>query len=421
MSKPPMAHPTATDLKTILQNATCPACGYYAAVTFYDGGHQPLTTLAWPKSSEEAQAMKRLPLSFVRCVDCGHVYNTRFNYDEVPYSDKPNLMYNRGAIWGKHLAQVVERILAYLPDNPAVVEIGCGSGHLLKSLADKCASGRFIGFDPNAAVDNPEGTIEVVQSLFDPVVHLPQYRPDLIISRHVLEHLMNPLGFVQSLAFSANWHGVETQLFIEVPCIDRVFAIARSADFFYEHNSHFTTVSLVRMLNRCATRVELVERGYNDEVVYALARLGAKPEQMTFAREAITFREQTQSARDTICRQLDELYQSGRNVVLWGGTGKGAAFINRYQADCVRFPDVVDSDPEKAGTYVPGTGQEIRLPDVLHQRVPDVIVITTQWRACDIVLEMEQRGIKCKNILLEHHGRLVDYFEDDHPYRFEVA
>jgi hypothetical protein len=46
-----------------------------------------------------------------------------------------------------------------------------------------------------------------------------------------------------------------------------------------------------------------------------------------------------------------------------------------------------------------------------------VILIAPQWRAADIVLEIHQHGIRYQKILLEYQGRLVDYFQDDHPYR----
>jgi len=54
------------------------------------------------------------------------------------------------------------------------------------------------------------------------------------------------------------------------------------------------------------------------------------------------------------------LHATRRPVAIWGGTGKSAAFMNRYAVDAARFPIVVDSDPAKVGTFVPGTGQEIR-------------------------------------------------------------
>ena len=361
--------------------------------------------------------MPRLPLSFVRCADCGHVYNADFDYAHVPYSDKPNLMFNRAAIWSEHLKAVRDLILAHLPEKPVVVEIGCGEGHLLRALAEARPAGRYIGFDPNATVETGNGRVEARQELFDPARHLEECRPDMVVSRHVLEHLMNPLGFVQKLAFSAEWMKLETGLFIEVPCIDRVFESGRIADFYYEHNSHFTTASFTRLLNHCAKEVELIEHGYDGEVIFGLARLGSQKEPVTLARESLAFYAAAKEAKATIGKQLAELHASGKRVAIWGGTGKAAAFINYFGADAARFPVVVDSDRDKAGTFVPGTGQEIRFRDDLLEHPAEVILIPTQWRAKDIVAEMERCGIRCTIVLIEHHGRLINYHTDPHPYK----
>ncbi|MBX2861720.1 MAG: methyltransferase domain-containing protein, partial [Vampirovibrio sp.] len=383
----------------------------------YDGGRQPLTTLAWPLSSAEARTMERLPLTFIRCIDCGHVYNKDFDYAKVPYSDKPNLMFNKGELWQEHLSLIRDRILEHLPENPTVIEIGCGDGHLLKSLADAAPGGRYIGFDPNSAIDTYHGKIEAYPCLFKPEQHMAEYKPDLIISRHVLEHLMNPLGFVQSLSFATAWHRLNTRLFIEVPCIDRVFDTGRTIDFFYEHNSHFTTESLTRLMSRCGSNADFVDRGYDEEVVFAMAKLGSNPEQVENVNQALGFHEQAAKVDSTVRDQLSELYESGQIVAVWGGTGKASAFINRYHVDAERFPIVVDSDPDKAGTFVPGMGQEIHTPDILLNRPVDTIVIATQWRARDIVLEMDRSGIRVSNVLLEYQGKLVDFYGDPHPYK----
>jgi len=101
---------------------------------------------------------------------------------------------------------------------------------------------------------------------------------------------------------------------------------------------------------------------------------------------------------------------------VWGGTGKSAAFINRYSLDRERFPIVVDSDAAKVGTFVPGTGQEIRSRDWMIKHPDAVVIIPPQWRALDIVLEMEAAGIAFKRVLIEHEGALIDYFADAHPY-----
>jgi hypothetical protein len=111
------------------------------------------------------------------------------------------------------------------------------------------------------------------------------------------------------------------------------------------------------------------------------------------------------------------LAKSGGIVAIWGGTGKAAAFIHQFDADASRFPLVVDSDSGKAGTFVPGIGQEIVHRDALKGMTIDAIIIPTQWRAMDIAAEMQREGIRPRKILIEHEGRLIDFLGDEHPYR----
>ncbi len=393
----------------------CLACGDQVAVPFLDEEDQPLATVAWPKSREEAEGMKRLPLAFMRCVNCGHVYNTKFRYDEVPYSEKPNLMFNQGAGWSTHLEFVCNLLLEYLPADPTVVEIGCGNGHLLKELARRRPDGRYIGFDPNATYAT-EGRVEFRGELFIPDRHLAELQPHMLVSRHVLEHLMNPLGFLQTIALAASWAGSDLRLFTEVPCIDRVFETGRFVDFYYEHNSHFTTRSFMRMLQRSGGAVEMLVHNYNREVLTGIVKFGGEDEPVDFARDAAKFRENARRAKQIIGRQLSELIERGSSVAIWGGTGKGAAFMNYFGVDADRFPVVVDSDTSKCDTFVPGTGQRIRFRDALLSTPVDVVIIPMQWRARDIVHEMAEAGISGPQILIEHQGRLIDFRNEPHPY-----
>jgi hypothetical protein len=253
--------------------------------------------------------------------------------------------------------------------------------------------------------------------LFEPARHLFGLKPDLILSRHVLEHMTNPLGFIQGVTFGAALAGLSPLLYLEVPCIDRVFGAVRFEDFYYEHNSHFTTESFRRMLGRSGAAIDALGHGYDGEVVYAFLHLKERLERLEHRRAAEGFRWRVAEARRTIAAQLETLLASGRRVAVWGGTGKAAAFLNAFAVQTARISAVVDSDPEKAGTYVPGTAQLIRFRDWLKDNPADVVLIPTQWRACDIVREMRRAGIRVPAILIEHDGRLVDYRKDEHPYR----
>jgi len=303
--------------------ATCPACSYHVAVTFIDPYTQPLVAVAWPESESEAKQMKRLPLSFVRCVDCGHVYNKDFTYEEVPYSKKPNLMFNKGITWTSHLVQTADMLLGYLKEGSTVVEIGCGEGHLIRHMAKKRSDCQFVGFDPNASFET-DGLFEGRNELFVPEQHLEELRPDLIISRHVMEHLINPLGFLQSIQFNASRHDLRMRIYIETPCIDRALETGRVADFYFEHNSHFTTGSFTRMIQRTSNEIDVLTHSYNREVICGLFRAGTQSHSVELEGQADDFRTQAKLGQDVrepgranCLFRADTHRQSDENICLW--------------------------------------------------------------------------------------------------------
>ncbi len=394
---------------------TCPACGHHVAEPFFDGGEQPLATIAWPASAAEAASLPRLPLDFVQCVRCTHVFNVAFDYDNVPYSTKPNLMFNRAVAWSAYLRDVQDRIAARLPERPVVVEIGHGDASFLAALAERRPAGRFVGFDPHGA-SGKAGAIELLARLFVPAVHVEELRPDIVIARHVLEHLESPVAFLQAIAFAAARSGRDVRAYLEVPCVDRLATTGRTVDLYYEHPSQFTTRSFTAMLEASGGRVESLDHAYDREVVSAFVALRAPEGDCAVARTSRDWLAAAARGREAIAAQLAAIAAGGGGVAIWGGTGKSAAFMHRYGCDALRFPLVVDSDASKAGTFVPGTGQEIRFRDWLKDHPVRTLIVPPQWRAADIVREMRREGIRAERVLIEHGGALVDFLAGDHPY-----
>ncbi len=366
----------------------------------------PLAALGWPRTPEQAQAMPRYPLHFVRCPSCGHVWNPAFCYDHIPYHEQPHRMFNLGSIWQGVLADLADKTVARLPETPTVIEIGCGNGHFLAALAAR-RPGHYIGFDPHAQAATEAG-FEFHPRLFEPFVDMPRYRPQLVVMRHVLEHFEQPAAFIEELAWAASTFEQECWLLAEVPCIDRVFGSGRLADFFYEHPQHFCRTSFVRLLAHGGEQMH-IETAYGGEVLIGWLRLEVATEVQARARASEAFAQASIAGRQRIAEQLDALARSGQRVAIWGGTGKAAAFMHHYGADAQRFPLVVDSDPDKVGTHVPGTGQPIERVEVLKAAPVDVIIVPTVWRAHDILAEMRRRGITAKRVLIEDGGQLVEF------------
>jgi len=85
------------------------------------------------------------------------------------------------------------------------------------------------------------------------------------------------------------------------------------------------------------------------------------------------------------------LAQSRASIAIWGGTGKAAAFMHRFGVDAKRFLWWWIQIRTK-WVLLFRTGQKILFRDVLKTTSVDVLIIPAQWRAKDIVAEIETGG-----------------------------
>jgi hypothetical protein len=81
----------------------CPACGYTIAKMLFNAGVNPLATIAWAESEEAAKGIQSFRQEYIQCLNCSHVWNHLFDWEDVPYGNKPNKMYNNGSQWKKHI------------------------------------------------------------------------------------------------------------------------------------------------------------------------------------------------------------------------------------------------------------------------------------------------------------------------------
>ncbi len=394
----------------------CPACGYTVAKMIFDAGIKPLATIAWAETETEAKAVQAFKQEYIQCLNCAHVWNHLFDWEYVPYGNKPNKMYNNGSQWKKHIEYLKKWLSDKIPTNPTVVDIGCGDGSFLISMAEQYGSkGKFLGFDPSGDVDPEQKEITFNRALFLPLEDTKNYKPDLFVMRHVIEHLTAPSSFLHSLAWGASNYEKPTYLYCEVPCIDRVFETGRLADFYYEHPSQFTTSSFTRMLSTAGNIIDIIH-AYDGEVICGLVELTPSAEQTKISNSAGMYCLATSTSIHRIRRELEDLISKGESIAIWGGTGKCASFMHHYQMSCKDIPLVVDSDERKWGTFVPGIGQEIKCPSYLLEHPVDILIVPTQWRTQDILIEACSMDLAFKQVLIEHEGSLIDFISGEHPY-----
>jgi len=388
----------------------CLACGHNISSELFDPGPQPLAALNLPRTHEAAVDSLRLPMKFNSCSICGHVWNTDFDYAQVPYAGDSNLMYNSGVLWQAHMQRLIDKLVenskVWAPG--PLIDIGCGDGSFFTQLLGTIPDADCIGFEPGIEGDKIT-TFKCVRDYFIPERDLKRYRPKFLSCRHVIEHLQNPRDFVAEIAYWCSRYDLDPIFLAEVPCFDTAIKTGRISDFLYEHVSNFTLNSLFTLFVTSGFNVLEASRYYGDEVIVGFfTPHNVALKQHEAGTEA--FAAKVSRTFESIGDFIADLHQSAAmsSVALWGGTGKSSAFINMFKFDGGTFPLVVDSDVNKLGRHVPGTGQEIQSPQVLVGGNP-IIIITTAWRAEDIYNDIKSRGIQYNRLLVLHDGILSDY------------
>lgn len=374
----------------------CIACGYSITKPYFHQPDHPLSVMYLPTSREEAEGLKRFPMTFDMCLRCGHVFNSGFNYEAIPYETNSNLMYNKGVGWREYIRELLKHMDRYYGwQGKTCIEIGCGDGGFIEEMQNIYGA-HCIGFEPGIEQERAlqKGLI-VYKDYFIPERDLIKYKPDMLICRHVIEHLDKPLEFVTNIAYWCSRYQLAPLFLVEVPRIDKAVAQGRINDYLYEHVSNFTDRSFRLMFEQAGFDILEQRVVYGDEVVVGLMRPKMLPDiphhYAVAERAANELPAQAQSMHET----LTELAAKGK-VALWGGTGKSSSFMNAFGVDADRFPLVIDSDVNKCGYHVPGMGQKIQPPEVLMEQPVDYIIITTQWRAQDIYKEITEKNIPHK-------------------------
>jgi hypothetical protein len=261
------------------------------------------------------------------------------------------------------------------------VDIGCGAGTFLKALCRVWPECRALGVDPALPHDEvqADGRLTLIKGVFEP--QQLQGPPSLIVARHVLEHMPDPVDFVGELR-TASEAGRGAPVFVEVPDLDWILAHQAFWDFCYEHCNYFTPVTLREVMTRAGVRVTAADLTFGRQYqwIEGVPAAGAAPPPAAGASLAGRLREYAegeQSRVHAIRGRLDDLRRRGRTVTVWGMATKGIMFSLMVDPDSRLIDYTVDVNVNKQGCYVPISGRRIDAPAVLRQTAgqPAVVVV----------------------------------------------
>ena len=167
----------------------------------------------------------------------------------------------------QYYANTRSDMLRFIRGNPKrILEIGCGQGNFSKNFTDV----EYLGIEANAemATRARANGINIIAGLYDDVAdQIPDGHFGLIVCNDVIEHMIDPAGFLRNVKAKLAPNGHLIASIPNVRYAPVLFDLLVRADFEYAeagvldytHLHLFTKKSFTRLAEQCGWTVEVSE------------------------------------------------------------------------------------------------------------------------------------------------------------------
>ena len=368
---------------------SCPVCSGIDLVDTIERARLPAMQNYVYRSRESALAAPYGRFVLAVCRSCGFAWNREFDPRLIVYDEGYDNAV-ASTVMQSYYAEIVNFLAARYPLlDGLVVDVGCGDGRFLRALCGAVAGCRGLGLDPALQRDRLEcdGRVTLLKAAFsaDAIVE----RPTLVVSRHVLEHIPQPVAFLQEIGGALTDVG-SCPCFFEVPDLTWIVEHGAFWDFSYEHCNYFTKESFAEALWHAGLAPAGVRAAFGSQYLWLEADSSAAP-MLSRSRGGVDLAEQMRehavadSRRiDAMRRRLLQLRRSGSAIAVWGMATKGVLFSILLDPDHSLIDHCVDANENKQGCFVPLTGHRIDAPRNLVSRADDrplaIVVMNENYR-----------------------------------------
>lgn len=192
----------------------------------------------------------KIPLSLLKCEDCGHVQireliREDFLFNSYPYKSSTSRSMRQ------RLEQLALNYCARYPEASSVVEIGSNDNYLLKCFSSKGL--KCLGVDPAFDPEMDFSSEDVMQikdffndTIVDEILEKIGY-PDLIIANNVLAHNSDLNRIFKGISLLTS---KKSRVFMEVSYLGSVIEKSLIDTIYHEHFSYHSIRSLDRFVRK---------------------------------------------------------------------------------------------------------------------------------------------------------------------------
>jgi 2-polyprenyl-3-methyl-5-hydroxy-6-metoxy-1,4-benzoquinol methylase len=302
--------------------SNCPVCGGYEFddVLFIDA----VAIHQFIRRDIEPTARDFHPLNIVQCEVCSHLFNHDFEpelgahmYGDTPLS---NILVN--VSMATSLKEIAAQIGSDVYANKKVIEIGAGTGHLARIIAQE--ADEVCVFEPCLGLNAkmlPEKNIKLWNKNFS--IQAVSETADFIISRQVIEHLDDPRQIILDIVASLTKDGLA---YLEVPRAEYITNNAAVGDFHLAHVQYFSEENFLSLCHQCGLDlVRSFELKNGHDIGFLLAR------RTDASIMSVVKSPPFPNLRKKLSQRIDECRSVCKNisgeVSLYGATRNGQAIL----------------------------------------------------------------------------------------------
>lgn len=388
----------------IRKQARCPVCDGEAGGLLELAG-QPIYQHPVP-----AEAVVPPPhavdLSWDACSRCAHAWQPAFDsalleriYREHYYTPAPDGI---AVTFRQAFVRALDDFGVVTP-RETVVEIGASSGDLLAELRGRTGARQAIAFEPderNAALAGERG-LDVRRQFFSrAAVRARPDRADLLVARHVIEHVFDLGDFLGALGDIAR---PGSDLVLETPSLDHHVRTAALNPFHIEHLHVFSLTSLATLAGRHGWELARSAVTEDGNLIASFRRVdaGLKPGSVIPAPPVLgSLQGRVDAHHDRLRREL------GSKWLLFWGAGSAAVRLAGFIG---RAPDAwTDGNAAKIGMKFVGHDRRIIAPAEalsLAAAQPDPVLVIASSFVREILPRVRQLGWRAR--ILDLNGEAV--------------
>lgn len=390
----------------------CSCCGGQLEQQFGIKNY-PLVTSACPATLD----VPMLPLVVGLCGRCSHMQlmenPSQDQLGVIYYGDYTNVLEKGILPSADQMALDCKAFFDFadngkLASNAQVLEIGCFDGSFLSLFEGR----KLFGCEPNpmGKVAADRYGVKVVPSYFS-ATDFQQSSMGLVIMRHLIEHLPDPLSVLEECRRIMKPEG---RLLIETPNIEHTLAFHVVGNFYHQHLHYFTRESLPLLLLRAG--FEVVAHGMKDFRQYVLAAPTGREKGRIEGSHA-PYASMIRSQIDGYSRYLEALrldmagwlaMNPGR-IAIYGASSIATGIVHAAGLLPERLAYLVDADPRKHGKVLPGTGRVVFPPEHLLEDPVETVFIASDFFKEEIKLLLKTRfpGV-VKHCIVAHPNFVVE-------------